>query len=693
MKTDLQRAALDYVSKGFAIFPLAVQGKTPLTKNGVKDASNDPSTVQEWWDKNPNANIGLATGQVNNIVVIDMDVDEDRGINGYDSIRDWERTNGALPDSWRSITGRGGYHLIYSTDEKYKNRVNIIPGVDIRADGGYIVVPPSIHPNGTAYMWEDGPEDTQLCQITDTVRLFLSTGAKITSANKLIIPEKVSEGSRNDTMFRIACSLQSKGLSDDAIFAACSKENEERFDPPLGDREITTIINGVVNRFNKGAPIFFDAAGEAIQGRHEPQIERNNKGIPLQTIENAREAIEYDEQLYGKIRYNEIAYAAFVVGALPWDPNANNYREWNNFDDSALKAYIENKYALKSSEKCMEALNIVMAHNKYNPVVDVLTAIHAKWDGQFGHIRKLLPKYLGAEDSEYTYEVMKVFMLGAISRAYNPGCKFDYMPVLIGPQGCGKSTFLRYLCFNNAWFTDNFNTIDGDKAAEKLRGKWILEMAELLATKKAKEVESIKAFITSTTDDYRPPYMRRTEQRPRRCVFAGTTNNEYFLTDRTGNRRFLPIEANIERQEIHPLNDSEALANDINAAWAEAMELFERENRKPKLILPQNLFDTVKEIQSRHVEDDPRFGIIQNWLDNRTDKVCATEVWVEALGNSQKDFEKRYVNEIHQILGSMPGWVRAEKRGRCGDYGIQIYYSRTEDSVFKELPNDGELPF
>ena len=155
------------------------------------------------------------------------------------------------------------------------------------------------------------------------------------------------------------------------------------------------------------------------------------------------------------------------------------YREWSNSDDSNLKSYIESKYGLKSLEKIMEALNIVANRNRFNPVVDMLTDIHKnKWNKKTGYISKLLPENLGVEDTEYSRECMKLFMLGAISRAFHPGCKFDYMPVLYGSQGIGKSTFLRLLSLNNAWYNDNFNTVEGDKAPEKLRGMWMVELAE-----------------------------------------------------------------------------------------------------------------------------------------------------------------------------------------------------------------------
>lgn len=139
-------AAIEYAKKGFAVFPLKYRDKVPLTRNGCKDATTDAAQIKAWWQKYPNANIGLATGSVSqNVFVIDLDIDEDRGIDGYHSLEDWQREHGDFPETWTAITGRGGYHLYYRGNGKIKNRAGIIDGVDIRGNGGYVVAPPSIH--------------------------------------------------------------------------------------------------------------------------------------------------------------------------------------------------------------------------------------------------------------------------------------------------------------------------------------------------------------------------------------------------------------------------------------------------------------------------------------------------------------------------------------------------------------------
>lgn len=669
------QAAVEYINMGLAVFPIKYKDKIPLTRNGCKDATTDAAIVKAWWQKYPNANVGIATGlKSGGLFVIDLDIDEDKGINGYQTIRDWERKNGILPDTWSSITGRGGYHLFFKSSKQITNRTGILEGVDIRGEGGYIVAPPSTHANGHKYEWEYSPDDFELVEADEVVYKLLETD-KREKAESFKLPEIIISGKRNETIFRFACSLQAKGLPDEAIEASVKAINETKCQPPLKDSELNTIINSVY-RFKKGKAIILNSNHEAIQIEREPNFSYNDNGKIKQTIENMSEAIQYDPELYGKIKYNTLSYSPYVYGELPWEKK-DTYREWNNSDDSNLKCYIEAKYGLKSMEKIMEALTVVVNRNPFNPVIEYLESI--KWDGK-KHIENLLPDYLGVEKNKYSIECMKLFMLGAINRAYCPGCKFDYMPVLVGEQGVGKSTFFKVLAGNDNWYNDNFNTVEGDKAAEKLRGMWMVELAELLATKKAKEVESIKAFLTSTIDSYRPPYGRRTEQRPRVCVFAGTTNNSHFLTDRTGNRRYLPLIV-CKKRVKKSLFKKEAM-EEFKQAWGEALHIFRTEN--PELILSEDLQNVAQEMQNAFIEEDVRIGIIQEWLDHTHEEyVCAAMLFEQALGNECQKPSRRDSNDIHDImLHSITGWKKVENeiggRKKLKKYGAQICYERCE---------------
>jgi predicted P-loop ATPase len=289
---------------------------------------------------------------------------------------------------------------------------------------------------------------------------------------------------------------------------------------------------------------------------------------------------------------------------------------------------------------------------------------------------------MGVDDTDYYYEVMKTFMLGAICRVFHPGCKFDYTIILYGSQGFGKSEFVRRLALCPEWFNDNFNTLDGDKASEKLAGMWMLELAELKALKSSKDSESIKAFLTSRYDTYRAPYERRTQQRPRMCVFAGTTNNMNVFVDKTGNRRFWPIITHQGRQTKEIFGDTEAVERDFRLAWAEAMAIYHAAKDKPTLKLSAVMEAEALKMQEQFSEEDYRVGMIQAYLDElEEDKVCVPQIIENVFKMEVEKMTKANRREIQEILeNEIEGWHRLpnKDKGRtsCGKYGKQLAFIR-----------------
>lgn len=240
---ELKEAALRYAAAGIAVFPLIEKDKKPLTANGFKDATTDPEKIEEWWSVHPNANVGIATGDMSGgLVAIDMDIDKEKGKDGYHAFLKWCDENFlVLPDSWLSITGRGGYHLIYRSLFPVPSKIGWLEDVDIRANGGYIVAPPSIHPNGTRYEWEQDPAEYELITTDDIDVEFIMNS--VLASNKsntepLKVPDVIPEGHRDEFMFKLACKYQAMGMSDDAMLAALQIENKTRCQPPLTDKEI-----------------------------------------------------------------------------------------------------------------------------------------------------------------------------------------------------------------------------------------------------------------------------------------------------------------------------------------------------------------------------------------------------------------------------------------------------------------------
>lgn len=248
----LKEYALHYADMGLAVFPLKPNSKKPATVNGCKAATKDKGQITAWWDKQPDYNIGIATGSISGgLVVIDLDRDEDKGIDGYTVIKKWQQEHGNLPETAMSITGRGGYHYLYRDTAQWQNRVNLYDGVDIRGEGGYIVAPPSIHPNGHQYEWEQEP---LVYGITPVDRLVVNFLVPLPADQResFQLLEQIPEGQRTNAMVKLVCSQQAKGLSDDAIRAAVRIENEKRCVPPLTDAELEKEVLPALTRYQKG---------------------------------------------------------------------------------------------------------------------------------------------------------------------------------------------------------------------------------------------------------------------------------------------------------------------------------------------------------------------------------------------------------------------------------------------------------
>ena len=401
-----------------------------------------------------------------------------------------------------------------------------------------------------------------------------------------------------------------------------------------------------------------------------------------QLVHNFEIVMDKDSRFAGKIRLNEFAQQPYLYGSVPWE-NENNCRAWSSHDDSALFSLIQADYGLKSRQDFADALKNVSMRNKFHPVRELLDSL--TWDGK-EHIRSLLPEYLGAEDSDYTYQVMRLWMLGAVSRVYKPGSKFDYTIILQGSQGIGKSTFLKLMALDDLWFNDSLDSLDSDKAVQSLTGSWIIELAELKSlARTAGGVESVKRFLTATQDKYRIPYERRADTFYRQCVFAGTTNKDDFLQDETGNRRFLIIHTGFTKTSKSLFTPE--VMDDIKQAWAEAVHIWKNED--PELILPENCMQQAKELQEANMADDGKRGIILDYLEGKT-QVCAREIWFEALKETipPKNWQ---ASEINNIVAKIPGWERLKTPRKFDGYGQQRGFRKIAMKTTEEESENSEF--
>lgn len=389
----------------------------------------------------------------------------------------------------------------------------------------------------------------------------------------------------------------------------------------------------------------------------------NEKSRKLQqTVRNFEIIMDNDSRFAGKIKFDEFSRQEYLMGEILWESEACD-RAWGSHDDAALYSIIQTDYGVKNRNDYFDAIKNVSMRNKFHPVRDILDGL--EWDGS-ERIRNLLPDYLGVEDTEYSYQVIRLWMLGAVARVYEPGCKFDYTMIFTGPQGLGKSTFLKMMALNDSWFNDSLDSLDSDKAAQSLMGSWIVELAELKSlARTAGGVESVKRFLTAVQDKYRVPYERRADIFLRQCVFAGTTNKSDFLQDETGNRRFLIIQTGVNKP-TKSLFVPEAI-EDMKAAWAQALHIWK--TKQPELILPDSCQDEARRLQDESMADDGKVGIITRFLENKQ-RTCVLEIWKAAL--ERPDIPKKWESsEIMDIVLSIPGWQKMKNSTTFGEYGKQ----------------------
>ncbi|WP_010271387.1 virulence-associated E family protein [Paenibacillus senegalensis] len=413
----------------------------------------------------------------------------------------------------------------------------------------------------------------------------------------------------------------------------------------------------------------------------QAKLDTHNKtGDVLPTAKNA-ELILRNGEFKGVLGYDSFGNTEVIRGALPWrgrERPHRRYEPWLGADDKRLQHYFGKRYGFSTASTIQNAFTEVVHMNKFHPIKEFIEG--GKWDGE-KRAERIFITYLGADDSHYVRQVTRKMLLAAVRRLYEPGCKFDQMLVLVGPQGAGKSSILAKL--GREWFSDSLRTFENKEAGEHLQSGWLFEIGELSAMKKT-EVEEVKAFLSKTEDRYRVAYDRQVSDFPRKCVFFGTTNTKEFLRDTTGNRRFWPVEVVPDRAEKSHWDDMGDY--EVSQIWAEVLCWYKAAEA---LELDSKARKAAEEQQAAHLETDSREGIIRDWLDaedfdtsgesiGQRQRVCAAQVWTECLGNKKGSMQPWDAKPILDILNNSPGWVRRKNRAKVPGYGLQTVFERDE---------------
>lgn len=427
---------------------------------------------------------------------------------------------------------------------------------------------------------------------------------------------------------------------------------------------------------NTGQPPLSEEYLEQVRAAIRDTLEKTEKGGIASSIQNCVIVFENDPTFAGKISRNLLTETDDIIGSVSWQ------RSTTRFDDQDLPhvlLYFEQHYGIRSEKSIENAFKVVASKHSFHPIQQYLRGLH--WDG-VPRIRGALRHFLGADESEYNEACLRVFMLGAVERIFEPGSKFEMMLVLTGGQGAGKSTFIRFLAIKDEWFSDDLRKLDDEKIYQRLAGHWIMEMSEMVATANAKSIEDIKSFLSRSKDTYKFPYDRYAADHPRQCVFAGTTNKTDFLPmDRTGNRRFLPIQVHPERAEVHILQDEAASRAYIDQLWAEIMVIYD--SGKYSIHLSREMEKQLAHEQERFKQEDTLAGQIYDFMERyQGDKLCSKQIYKEALDHAFDEPKQWETREIYEIVntgianGEIQGWRAFTSSRRFEKYGTQRGWER-----------------
>ncbi len=464
----------------------------------------------------------------------------------------------------------------------------------------------------------------------------------------------------------------------------------------VNDENVKMTIAG--ERMEKAEKEFSGENGDWLK-----QLEYEKRSTVVKnTLRNLLLILNNDEKLKG-IVFNQLSDGMEIKGEVPWEHPS---RFWRDADDAQLISYVDLTYGTFSARNYDIAVTKVADDRSYHPIREFLASL-PEWD-RVPRVDTILVDFLGASDNAYVRAVTRKTLCGAIARVMNPGCKFDTMLVLNGPQGKGKSTLISKLC--GEWFNDSLllNDTKDKTAAEKLQGYWILEIGELAGLKKT-EIETLRGFLSRQNDIYRASFGRRATPHPRQCVFIGTTNAENgYLRDTAGNRRFWPVKTPGDAARA----SWEMTEEEIRQIWAEALV---RYKEGEPLHLDNELAGMALKEQQIAMEVDEREGMVRDYLEmplperwdrmdifdrrnyicgsefggerepgvRKRERVCNMEIWCECFGKERGNLKRQDANEISAIMANIEGWKKADNKVRFPIYGIVRGYCRDRETKAK----------
>ena len=651
-------AAVRYASDGWEVFP-----SPPGTKKSHKAAKNsgginwgkttDPAQIKKDWKKWSGANVCIATGPVSGFFVVEVDTPKGHDVDGIAALAELEAANSILPKTLMAESPSGSVHRYFrwpAAGTIINSTSKIGPGIDVRGDGGMVVAPPSIKPDVGKYKWlNDLPiAEAPLWLINLVLKKDKNktAGGSGQQANMVLIAAALAV-IPNDNL-----NWDEWNKIGMATFAA-TDGHEDGFKPfdrwsQLSDKYDADAVRerwyeGYVTSppTEIGAGTLFHLADEAQPGwrpdNDQHAFIKGSNNCPINSQGNIRLALK---KLGVTVRHNVFDDRSTIEGLENFD----------HLDDPAMDRLwliIDSRFRFRPPRDFFWIVVFDEARrNSFHPVCQYLDGL--KWDG-IKRIDNWLTVYAGVKETPYTRAVGSLTLIAGVRRVRKPGCKFDEMPILLSDQGFNKSSGLAELAVRPEWFSDDLPlNADSKTTIERLRGRWIVEAAELKGMRTG-DIEHLKNFLSRRVDRARMSYDRASSELLRQCVIIGTTNHEKFLRDQTGNRRYWPVrdvKFNIEK-----------LKQDRDQLWAEAAA---REAEGASIRLDPELWKDAAGEQAEHTVEEPWVEMISKSLSGIVGKLLSIDVWL-LVGMADAQRNQNHNERLGAAMRSC-GWERKKLR-------------------------------
>jgi hypothetical protein len=552
---DPVTAVMAYVARKLAVFPVIPGQKDPEVPKGFRAASISQADVESWWSANANSNIGIATGDVSGIVVIDIDVGE--GKRGAESLDALEREFGKLPTTWTAVTGGGGTHYYFRHPGPLSHipisAGVVAPGIDVRGDGGYVVAPPSVHRTGKHYAWELGlsPDDVPLADLPVWLRSKL-VQAPAEFMKPKEIPEVISEGGRSEALTSMAGSMRRRGMSMAAMEAALLAENETRCQPPMPIDEVRAIVRSVGRYAPAPVAAVSGAAASAGEGGvpADPPAEAAADKPAGKTRKDRRAKLDgpvlqgvLEEEARRWLRARNLGFNAIeelidteTSQAAPLRLDQVILAFANNFRRS--QQFVSRQYVDEIFQELIEET----ATRRRKEIIEEVLALRGNDDGE---LRRWLLAVTGKVEV-VALAVMKHWLWQVKRAMADLPIEHHIMPILLGPQGSGKSTATRLMMVplrELACVPATGDMLTDSRRTPALGHYYVGVWDEMEGADKG-SIEATKRTITQNKSVYRP--MRSNSSSTVRVTmqWVGTSNRSLasMIRDASGSRRFYEIE-------------------------------------------------------------------------------------------------------------------------------------------------------